>query len=200
MVCCLKLSSAREGLGKKKVTSLGLNNSLVESLNTSHILSCIQSFLVILLLTIKFKTKSNKNIPTLPLKRQEFDKKTFVVSESLYHIEDDCCVHSSNFYGSWNSFLLCILNNFFILLSGVLRSNRSYREFRKAFFTSRVLLKSKWRGYHVFKFYCVTKVGMVLTRVGLTLTPFKALCTVASVVWLEKHCKSSLLHFHFLGQ
>lgn len=113
MVCCLKLSSARVELAKKKkVSSLGLNNSLVESLNTSQILSCIHSFPVILLLTIKFKTKSNKNIPRLPLKRQELDKKSFVVSKNLHHIEDDCCVHSSNFYGSWNSFLLCILNNF----------------------------------------------------------------------------------------
>lgn len=114
MVCCLQLTSARAGLTKKKkiVSSLGLNNSLVESLNTSQILSCIHRFPVILLLTIKFKTKPNKNIPRLLLKKQEFDKKPFVVSENLHHIEDDCCVHSSIFYGSWNRFLLCILNNF----------------------------------------------------------------------------------------
>lgn len=105
---------SKSGTDKKKkiVSSLGLNNSLVESLNTSQILSCIHRFPVILLLTIKFKTKPNKNIPRLLLKKQEFDKKSFVVSENLHHIEDDCCVHSSNFYGSWNRLLLCILNNF----------------------------------------------------------------------------------------
>lgn len=85
---------------------------MVESLNASQILSYIHSFPVILSLTIKFKTKSNKNIPKLVLKKQELDKNSFVVSENLHHIEDDCYVHSSNFYGSWNSFLLCILNNF----------------------------------------------------------------------------------------
>lgn len=105
---------SKSGTDKKKkvVSSLGLNNSLVESLNTSQILSCIHRFPVILLLTIKFKTKPNKNIPRLLLKKQEFDKKSFVVSENLHHIEDDCCVHSSNFYGSRNRVLLCILNNF----------------------------------------------------------------------------------------
>lgn len=106
---------SKSGTGKKKkkiVSSPGINNSLVESLNTSQILSCIHSFTVILLLTIKFKTKPNKNIPRLLWKRKEFDKKSFVVSENLHHIEDDCCVHSSNFYDSWNRFLLCILNNF----------------------------------------------------------------------------------------
>lgn len=87
---------------------------------------------------------------------------------------------------------------FFSLLSGVLWSNMSYREFRKAFFTFHVLLlKSKWWGYHVVKCYCLTKVGTILTRVDLTLIPFKVLRAVVSVVWLEKHFRSTFVVFAF---
>lgn len=87
---------------------------------------------------------------------------------------------------------------FFSLLCGVLWSNMSYREFRKAFFTFHVLLlKSKWRGYHVVRCYCLTKVGTILTRVEMTLILFEVLCAVVSVVWLEKHFKSTFVVFTF---
>lgn len=85
---------------------------------------------------------------------------------------------------------------FLSLLSGVLWSNTSYREFRKAFFTFHVLLlKSKWWSYHVVKCYCLTKVGTILTRVDLTLILFKVLHAVLSMVWIEKHFKSTSVVF-----
>lgn len=91
---------------------------------------------------------------------------------------------------------IIFLKQFFSLLSEVLWSNMNCREFRKAFFTFHVLLlKSKWYGYHVVKCYCLTKVGTILTRVDLTSVLFKVLHAVLSVVWLEKHFKSTFVMF-----
>lgn len=93
-------------------------------------------------------------------------------------------------------FFFIYFKQFFSLLSGVLWSNMSYREFRKAFFTFHVLLlKSKWWGYHVVKCYCLTKVGTILTRVELTLILFKVLHVVVSVVFPEKRFKSMVVVF-----